>query len=266
MEIGQLIEALNREIRECHRCTLAHTRTNALCGEGNLHAQIMLIAQAPGKNEDREGRMFIGPSGKVLDELLGTAGIERREIYMTNLIKCMLPKCRRPKSEEIEICSKYLDREIELINARVMAPLGYYATRYVLMRHNILVPAARADFQALYGSLLLAQNQKILPLPHPAALLYDNSFKPRILEKYRKLKVLSRPCKWYPLCPMKRLYKRGELDRQWIELFCKGDWESCFKYQMEEHGGHYPDSGSPNANPGQDRDKALEPEATNESI
>jgi DNA polymerase len=266
MEIGQLFEVVNKEIKRCNKCSLAETRANALCGEGNLHAQTMLIAQAPGKNEDREGRMFIGPSGKVLDELLSMAHIERKEIYMTNLIKCKLPKYRRPKPEEIEICSQYLDREMGLINAKVMVPLGYYATRYVLMRHNILVPESRADFKALYGRLFLAQNQKILPLPHPAALLYDNSFKPRILEKYRKLKVLSEPCKWYPLCPMKRLYKRGELDRQWIELFCKGDWESCFMYQMEEHGEHFPGSRLPNANPGQDRDKDLEAEVTNESI
>jgi DNA polymerase len=266
MEIDQLIEVLNQEIRKCHRCTLADTRTNALCGEGNLHAQIMLIAQAPGKNEDREGRMFIGPSGKVLDELLSMAHIERKEIYMTNLIKCMLPKCRRPKSGEIEICSRYLDREIGLINPKVIVPLGYYATRYVVMKHNILVPEARADFKALYGKLFLAQNQKILPLPHPATSLYDSSFKPGLFEKYRKLRVLSEPCKWYPLCSMKQLYKRGELDREWIELFCKGDWESCFMYQMEEHGEHYPDSGSPNANPGQDIDKDLEVEPTNKSI
>ena len=266
MEIDQLIDVLNEEIRGCNRCRLAETRTNAICGEGNLRAQIMLIAQAPGKNEDREGRMFIGPSGKVLDELLSTADIERKEIYMTNLIKCLLPKCRRPKSDEIEICSQYLDREIELINPGVMVPLGYYATRYVLMRYNILVPDGRADFKALYGRLFLAQNLKILPLPHPAVLLYDNSFKTRMLEKYRRLKVLSQPCKWYPLCPMKGLYKRGELDREWIELFCKGDWESCFMYQMEEHGEHYLDPRLPDGIPGQDRDKASEPEATNESI
>jgi uracil-DNA glycosylase family 4 len=249
METHHLIQVLNEQIRRCNKCRLAETSTNVLCGEGNLHAQIMLIAQAPGKNEDREGRMFIGPSGKVLDELLSMADIERKEIYMTNLIKCMLPKCRRPKSEEIEICSQYLDREIELINPRVMVPLGYYATRYVLIRYNLPVPEARAGFKDLYGRLFLAKNQKILPLPHPAVLLYDNSFKPRTLDKYRKLRVLSRPCKRYPLCPMKGLDKRGESDREWIEIFCKGDWESCFMYQMEEHGEHYPDSSLPDGTP-----------------
>jgi len=123
---------LNKEIRKCNKCRLSETRINALCGEGNLNANLMLIAQAPGKNEDREGKMFIGPSGKVLDELLRMANIDRKEIYMTNLVKCMLPKYRKPKRDEIEICSKYLDKEIELINPALIAPLGHYATKYTL--------------------------------------------------------------------------------------------------------------------------------------
>ena len=91
------IDELNKRIKGCKRCRLSEARRNAICGEGNLNARVMLIAQAPGENEDREGRMFVGPSGKVLDELLKSAGISRQAIYMTNLIKCMLPKYRRFK-------------------------------------------------------------------------------------------------------------------------------------------------------------------------
>ncbi len=90
--VAMEMEKLNKSIKKCKRCRLFKTRTNVLCGEGNILARIMLIAQAPGKNEDKEGRMFIGPSGKVLDELLNSAKITRSDIYMTNLIKCMLPK------------------------------------------------------------------------------------------------------------------------------------------------------------------------------
>ena len=85
---------------------------------GARTARLIIVAQAPGVNEDREGKMFIGPSGKILDEILKEVNINRREIYMTNLIKCMLPKYRKPKQDEIEICSDYLDKEIELINPR----------------------------------------------------------------------------------------------------------------------------------------------------
>ena len=96
------IDELNKQIKECKRCRLSQTRINAICGEGNLNAKIMLIAQAPGEKEDRVGRMFVGPSGKVLEELLNKAGIKRDEIYMTNLIKCILPKYRKPKQDEIK--------------------------------------------------------------------------------------------------------------------------------------------------------------------
>jgi len=86
------IKRLNEEIRACNKCRLSETRINALSGEGELNARLMLIAQAPGENEDQEGIMFIGPSGKVLDELLQISCVDRKELYMTNLVKCMLPK------------------------------------------------------------------------------------------------------------------------------------------------------------------------------
>jgi DNA polymerase len=89
------IKDVNAEIKRCSRCRLSETRIHALCGEGNLSAKLMLIAQAPGENEDRSGTMFIGPSGKVLDELLKMNDIDRKNIYMTNLIKCMLPTLSR---------------------------------------------------------------------------------------------------------------------------------------------------------------------------
>ena len=111
----------------------------------------MLIAQAPGGNEDREGKMFIGPSGKVLDELLAEIDIQREEIYITNLIKCMLPKNRKPKSDEIAACSPYLEREMELIGPRILAPLGYYATRFVLGKYGVQIKCCIFSNRLLAG-------------------------------------------------------------------------------------------------------------------
>ena len=234
------IKKLNREIKDCRDCGLYRTRKNAVCGEGNLNAKLMLVAQAPGKKEDEAGRMFIGSSGKVLDELLSAAGVKREEIYMTNLIKCMLPKYRRPKPDEIAACSKYLDREIEIVNPEVLVPLGYYPTRYLFEKYSISLPPG-SEFASICGKLFLAGDRKILPLEHPASLLYDDSIKDRVVKHYRKLKVLLTDCKWYPVCPMRRFYEKGVLDRKWIELYCKGDWESCVRYQMEEKGEPHPD-------------------------
>ena len=234
-------DQLNGEIKNCRKCSLSESRTNVICGEGKLDAKLMLIAQAPGEQEDIAGRMFIGPSGKVLDELLKSANLNRDEFYMTNLIKCMLPRYRRPKEDEIEMCSWYLDREIELINPRVLVPLGYYATRYIFRKYALQL-TSRKDFYTVYGKLFFSRGQKILPLTHPAALLYNPSFKKEMTKSYSKMNILLEDCKWYPVCPMKRFYEEGVLDEKWVELYCKGDWESCIRYQMEERGELHPDS------------------------
>jgi DNA polymerase len=248
-DIAMEIEELNEEIRKCHKCRLSETRTNVLCGEGNLNTKLMLIAQAPGENEDREGKMFIGPSGKVLDELLRMANIDRNEIYMTNLVKCMLPKYRKPKQDEIEKCSHYLDKEIDLINLdkeidlinpELLVPLGYYATRYIFEKYAIPLPS-KQEIYKVYAEIILADKRKILPLQHPAAVLYNDDIKEEMIKNYRKMKVLLADCKWYPTCPMKRFYEKGKLSREWIETYCKGDWENCVRYHLEEQGEPHPD-------------------------
>jgi len=220
---------------KCRKCRLSETRIHALCGEGSLNAKLLLIAQAPGENEDKEGIMFIGPSGKVLDELLQISEVEREELYMTNLVKCMLPKNRKPKQDEIDMCSHYLDGEIELINPEILVPMGHYATTYVFKKYGLPLPS-KQEFYTCYGRLFLSGDRKILPLQHPAAVCHNASLKDVLVKNYHKLKVLSKDCKWHPTCPMKRYYEKGILDKKWIELYCKGDWERCIRYQMEEDG------------------------------
>jgi len=234
------IQKLNKKIKGCRRCRLSETRINVLCGEGNINARLMLIAQAPGENEDREGRMFIGPSGKVLDELLEGAGVSREEIYMTNLIKCMLPGYRKPKQDEIESCSGYLEEEIKIVNPSVLVPLGYYAAKYVFDKFDIPLPQ-KPEFNSVYSRIFLLDSKKVFPLQHPAAVLFNNSIMDEMEKSYRKLKVLSSECKWYHVCPIKRFYEIGVLNKKWVELYCKGDWESCVRYRMEEKGEMHPD-------------------------
>jgi len=232
---------LNDQIKQCHFCQLYMTRQNAVFGEGNLNSRLMLIALSPGKNEDEENKMFIGPSGKILDELLLAARIQKHAIYMTNLIKCTLPKNRRPKQLEIKACSHFLEEEIDILSAEVIVSLGYYAAHYLLTKYSADPPPARSDYRTLYGRLVFSNNQKIFPLPHPASLIYNPSYKEKTLQKYSKLQVLSHDCEWYPMCPMKWYYEQNRLERKWIELYCKGDWEECIRYQKEENGIDHPD-------------------------
>jgi len=121
--------------------------------------------------------------------LLHSSGIDRELVFMTNLIKCMLPKNRKPKMDEIELCNQFLNEEISIIDPEVIVPLGYYATRAILTKYHANPLAARNDFVETYGKLLFSDGQKIFPLPHPASLLYNPSFEPETLEKYKKLKL-----------------------------------------------------------------------------
>ena len=183
------LNEINKEIKQCEKCRLSKSRINALCGEGDLNAKLMIIAQAPGEKEDREGRMFIGPSGKVLDELLEIANISRKEIYMTNLVKCMLPNYRKPKQDEIEICSDYLDKEIELIDPKILAPLGFHAIKYIFKKYDLELPP-KPEFHKILGKVFLIGDKKIIPLQHPATVLYNHSLKIVLIKNYRKMKAL----------------------------------------------------------------------------
>jgi len=201
----------------------------------------MFIALSPGEKEDSENKMFIGPSGHILDKLFYAVGIERELVYMTNLLKCILPKNRRPKMDEIDSCSQFLDEEILIIHPEIIVPLGYYATRTILSKYHASLPTAREDFKEVYGKLIFSDEQKILPLPHPSSLLYNPSFEPEIIEKYKKLQTLLHECKWFALCPMKRFFEAGRLGKKWVELYCKGDWKNCVRYEMEEQGNYHTD-------------------------
>jgi len=184
------LDILNSKIRTCEKCKLSITRQHALIGEGDINARIMFIALSPGTKEDVENTMFIGPSGKVLNRLFQAAGIERESVFMTNLIKCTLPKNRKPKSNEIESCSCFVNKEIEIIQPQIIVPLGYYATRSILIKYHKNPSKQELSFKNINGKLLVLDEMKIFPLTHPSALLYNPSFEPGTIEKYRKLLTL----------------------------------------------------------------------------
>jgi uracil-DNA glycosylase family 4 len=173
--------SLHQQIRECTACGLAKSRDQAVCGEGNWWSKVLILAQAPGEFENKAGRMFVGPSGKIFRQLLSTSRINADEIYMTNLIKCYIPKCRRPSRHEIEQCSKHLEQEISMLKPKLIVPLGFHATRYILKRYNLERPVSK-DYHTLFGKPLEVDDQIIYPLRHPTALLF-NTGKRDLMEK-----------------------------------------------------------------------------------
>lgn len=189
-EKQELLDALNAKIKACKKCSLSATRKHALIGEGNVNASIMFIALSPGTKEDVENKMFIGPSGKVINRLFQASGIERESVYMTNLVKCTLPKNRKPKSSEIESCSAFVNEEIEIIKPQIIVPLGFFATRSILIKYHADPSRQEMSYKNINGKLLNLDGVNIFPITHPSALLYNPSFEPKTIESYIKLKSL----------------------------------------------------------------------------
>ena len=161
-EKQEALEILNYQIRSCESCSLSSTRKHALTGEGNIDARIMFVALSPGVKEDLNNQMFIGPSGQVFNKLLHVAGIDRDLVFMTNLVKCMLPNNRKPKANEIELCSQFLDEEISLIQPEVIVPLGYYSAQKILQKYHIdLLEPQGINTKIEFGKLLILKGQKI---------------------------------------------------------------------------------------------------------
>lgn len=159
-------------------------------GEGSHFAKIMFIGEAPGRNEAKTGRPFCGAAGKILDELLNSAGIERSEIYITNIVKDRPPENRDPLPSEIEIYGPFLDRQIEIIQPKVIATLGRYAMSYIMPKFGLefeLEPISQNhgkifDGVASYGDI------KVVPLYHPAVAVYNSHTLDSLKKDFRILK------------------------------------------------------------------------------
>lgn len=157
-------------------------------GEGSHDAQIMFIGEAPGENEAKTGRPFCGRAGKVLDDLLASIDIRREDVYITNIVKDRPPKNRDPLPEEIEIYGPLLDRQIEIIQPKVVATLGRFAMTYVMNRYGL--EWELAPISMLHGRKLEAKNFKMVPLYHPAAAIYNQHLLETLKEDFKVLKDL----------------------------------------------------------------------------
>ena len=173
-EFGELVQ----QIHSCTRCTLSQKRTNAVPGEGSRNAEIMFIGEGPGFNEDRDGRPFVGPAGKLLDEMLASIDLKREDVYITNVIKCRPPNNRDPLPGEIESCKPYLDKQIELIAPRIVVMLGRYS--FVRFFPGESIGKARGKPRKWNG-------MTAYPMYHPAAALHNPRLRPVIEDDFRNL-------------------------------------------------------------------------------
>jgi len=172
-------QRLRTRIISCQKCGLCSNRTNAVPGEGSLTADIMFVGEGPGKQEDLEGRPFCGASGKLLDQLLTSIGLEREEVYITNIVKCRPPNNRDPFEDEKTTCAPYLDAQIRLIKPLVIATLGRHALNYFLPNLQI---------SQVHGKPLRHQGQVYVPLYHPAVALYKGSMREELESDFVAIK------------------------------------------------------------------------------
>ena len=173
---------LAEEISACRKCRLCETRTNVVPGEGDPHAALMFIGEGPGRDEDMQGRPFVGRSGELLTRMIAAIGLEREQVYICNVVKCRPPQNRTPTDEEAAACKGYLMRQIEGVRPKLIVLLGSTAGRCLLGEsfHGV-----RAD----RGKWFFRNGSWILPTYHPSALLRDQTLKRLAWEDFKAAKA-----------------------------------------------------------------------------
>ena len=169
---------LAREVSGCERCPLAQGRTRAVPGDGPENAAIMFIGEGPGFHEDQQGKPFVGAAGQFLNELLQSIGLQRAEVYITNVVKCRPPGNRDPQPEEIAACQPYLDRQIALIKPKVIVTLGRFSMARAFPNEKI---------SAIHGKPRKVGNIVYVPMFHPAAALHQPALRKTVEEDFARL-------------------------------------------------------------------------------
>lgn len=176
----EIWDKLEEECLKCRKCGLAETRSNVVFGAGNPEAEVLFIGEAPGEQEDLQGKPFVGRAGKLLDVMLELIGLDRNKIYIANMIKCRPPKNREPSESEQAACSEWLRVQIAVMNPKIIVCLGRVAA----------VKFIRPDFKITreHGQWFTLNNRRVMAIYHPAALLRDPHKKP---ETFVDLKALQ---------------------------------------------------------------------------
>jgi uracil-DNA glycosylase family 4 len=176
------LEKLAKQIKVCTRCELHRSRTEAVPGEGPMQAEIMLIGEGPGATEDKQGRPFVGASGRFLDQLLEQAGVTRADVWITNVVKCRPPGNRDPLPDEVETCtSNYLQHQIEIVDPSIIVTLG---------RHSMGLFFKGAKITQIHGQMRKVDDRFVIAMFHPAAALHQQSLKATILADFARLPEL----------------------------------------------------------------------------
>ncbi|MBD3234714.1 MAG: uracil-DNA glycosylase [candidate division Zixibacteria bacterium] len=180
VDFGMTIEEFHQKIKDCQKCALGKTRTKFVFGVGNPKADLMLIGEAPGRDEDLKGTPFVGRAGQLLDKILESVNFAREEVFITNILKCRPPNNRDPQPGEVEQCMPYLNKQIEMIKPQIICCLGRVAAQYLLGTKESLAKLREKDYY--YDGI------KVFITYHPAALLRNQQFKRPTWEDVKNLR------------------------------------------------------------------------------
>ncbi len=159
---------ISEKVRTCTKCRLSENRTKAVPGEGDEDSDLLFVGEGPGRQEDQQGRPFVGRAGNKLTDILGSVSLERSQVYITNIVKCRPPENRAPKSDEVDSCLPYLEAQIAEINPSIIATLGNTATK-TLLDTKEGITSARGKFYSWRGEI------QVFPMFHPSYLLRNPS-------------------------------------------------------------------------------------------
>jgi DNA polymerase len=179
------LNEIAKEIKTCKLCPLHKSRKNTVPGEGSSKAKLMLIGEAPGVEEDKQGRPFVGRAGKILDDALRFTNLDRKDLFITSVVKCRPPSNRIPTLKEIKTCNPYLKRQIDMIKPKVICLLGNIALQTFFKKTSI---------SKLRGKAIKRDDQTYFCTYHPAAVLYNASLKSKIYEDMMRIKELIKNC------------------------------------------------------------------------
>jgi len=171
---------LEAEIADCGKCRLCETRTNVVPGEGDPKARLMFIGEGPGRDEDLQGRPFVGRSGELLTRMIAAIGMERGQVYICNIVKCRPPQNRNPEPDEAAACMNYLRGQFALVRPKVVVLLGKVACRYVLKEESSVMRD--------HGKWFERKGTWFMPTYHPSALLRDPSKKREAWDDFQKIR------------------------------------------------------------------------------
>ena len=173
------LAGVREELGDCIRCPLHHTRKNIVFGEGSSGAKLVFVGEAPGEEEDSQGRPFVGRAGQLLTKIIDAMGLKREDVYICNILKCRPPGNRNPKEDEIATCEPFLLKQLEAINPEIICALGTFAAK-TLLRTDSPISAIRGKFHDYHG-------RKLMPTYHPAYLLRNPDAKKLVWEDVQKI-------------------------------------------------------------------------------